>query len=662
MKQVRLLIPGIFLAALLSGCGTSSPVVATVGNEKITLQDFEHNYAKNNGGWTNGVSSSLDDRKHFLDLLVKFRLKVDEAKDQGLLHDSAVTGEMDQYRVTVSQSYMLEKELIAPRVKEMYQHKLEEIHAAHIFFRLPQNPTPADTLAAYNKALKALGLLSKISFDTVAREYSEDPQNAPHGGDIGWIVPGRVPEALENAIYALKEGEYSKTPVRSPYGYHLLKVLKREPAKGGIRISHILKRFSRDLSDSAAVRDTIWQIYDKLKHGGNFADLAKKYSDDSPSKEHGGDIGFYERESLRPEIANYLFELPLDSISTPYRQPYGYHIFEITGRRPVAPFSDMEKDLRAQYQQQFYQQDYAQYVADLKHQYGIVVDSAVATRLRVSFDSTKTPSTAGWSDTLSTDFLAKTLFKCSEKPFTVKDFVESVATGTDLREMPLRPSNVDVMIDHVTEAKALKEHALSAINRYPELKSLMDEYLDGILLYRIEQDEVWKKVVVNDSLLRVYYDTTKEKYRWPNRVNFAEIFVTSDSAKNAVQWKLAYDEDFLSVAEEYTARPGYRDKLGIWGLQPYDLNELSQRASKMAVDSISDFFQSQGGWSIIKVLAKDSSRVKTFEEAGPELASTYQEQASKIRELQWLDGLKQKYGVTVNDSLLSQAFKKKPVE
>ncbi len=661
MKYAQLLLLGIILTAL-GGCGTSSPVVATVGKEKITLEDFENDYAKNNGGWAISVASSLEDRQRFLDLLVKFRLKVEEAKDRGLLRDSSVTGELDSYRLTVSQSYMLEKELIEPHVKEMYDRKLEDVHVAHIFLRLPQAPTPADTLAAYAKAMKVISLLPTVNFDTLAREYSEDPQTASIGGDLGWIIAGRFPEDMVTATYALKEGEYSRVPVRSPFGYHVLKVLQREPAKGAIRISHILKRFSRDLSDTAAVRDSTWQIYKALKHGAKFAELAQKFSDDPPSKERGGDVGFYERENLRPDIANFLFALRSDSISTPYRQPYGYHIFMITGRRAVAPFSEMEKDLRSEYQQRNYQQDYARYVESLEHEYGIVVDTSVETKLRESVDTTKTPSTPGWSDTLSSNLLSETLFTFAAKPFTVKNFVEEVEASSELKEMSLRPSGITVMVNHLTEASALKERAQTATDRYPQLKSLMNEYLDGILLYRIEQDEVWKKVVVNDSLLRIYYDTTKEKYRWPNRVNFAEIFVTNDSAKKAVEWKLAYDEDFLSVAEEYTARPGYRDKLGIWGLQPYDLNELSQKASKMPVDSISGFFKSQNGWSIIKVLSKDSSHVKTFEEAGPELASSYQEQASKIREEEWLDSLRQKYGVTLNSTLLAQAFKKKPIE
>ncbi|HEY6950778.1 MAG TPA: peptidylprolyl isomerase [Bacteroidota bacterium] len=662
MKRMQNWLVIGFLGTLLGGCGTSSPVVATIGNEKITLEDFENSYAKNNGGWTASLSSTPEDRQRFLDLLVKFRLKVEEAKDRGLANDSSVRSELDEYRLSVAQSYMIEKELINPHVKEMYDHKCEEIHAAHIFFRLPQNPTPADTLAAYNSAMKVISLLPKVSFDSLASEYSQDPQTAQHGGDVGWIIPTRIARDIENAAYSMKEGEISRTPVRSPFGYHILRILKRQPAKGGIRLSHILKRFARDLSDTAAVRDTMWLIYNQIKSGTTLGDLAKKFSDDPTSNQRGGDIGYYEREALRPDIVNLLFNLPVDSITTPYRQPYGYHIFEVTGRRPLAPFTEVEKDLRTEYQQRFYQQDYADFVKNLRRQYGVTINDAVRSELRTSFDTTKTPTTAGWSDTLSSGLLHKTLLTCAGKNRTVKDFVSDVAGIADFNNTGLRPSNVDAMVERVAGDLALKAHALAALDRYPELKSLMDEYLDGILLYRIEQDEVWKKIAVNDSLLRGFYDTTKEKYRWPDRVNFAEIFVLADSAKKAVQWKLAYGEDFLSVAEEYTSRPGYREKLGIWGLQPYDLNALSQRASKMPVDSVSEFFQYENGWSIIKVVAKDSSRVKSFDEAGPELASAYQEQASKVREQEWIDSLRKKYGVTLNTAVLAEAFKKRTVE
>ncbi len=662
MKYLHWYLLGFLVIATLGGCGSSNPIVATVGNEKITLQDFENDYAKNNGGWTSGVSSSLADRQHFLDLLVNFRLKVEAAKAQGLLNDSSVLSELNSYQLSVSRTYILEKELIVPHLKEMYDHKLEDLEVAHIFIRMPQNPKPADTVTAYEKAMKVISRIPKVPFDTLAKEYSDDKQTANNGGFIGWLAPGRIPGDMESAIYGLKAGQTSPVPFRSPYGYHIFKVVTREPAKGSLRIRHIMKRFNKEMSDTTAVRDTVWQLYREIKHGASFDSLARLYSDDIPTRERGGDLGFYSRENIRPNLAEVIFNLPVDSVSEPLYQPYGYHIFEVTDRKPVPSYSETEKDLRSLYQQMFYKQDYQKYIDHLRPLYPVVIDSPVVRELETSLDTTKSTGSAGWSDTLSPQMLAKTLLTCTGKPCTVKDFVDVVESNSGLKGTPLKKVNIPGLVDRVADEKILDADAATAVDRYPELKQLMDEYLDGILLYRIEQEEVWKKITTNDSLMRIFYDSTKSKYRWPERVNFAEVFVTSDSVKKEVQRKLDGGADFPSIAEEFTARPGYREKQGIWGLQPYDLNELAQKASKMPIDSVSGFFPYESGWSMIKVLGRDSSHVKTFEEAGPELASAYQEQASKIREQQWLESLRKKFGVTVNDALLSDAFKKKPSE
>ncbi len=662
MKSTLIVLVFALLSFIAGGCGSSSPVVATVGAEKITLKDFEDSYAKNNGGWSSAIGSSQADRERFLDLLVKFRLKVLEGKNQGLARDSAVMAELETYRLSVAQSYTLEKELIAPRIRQMYDHRAEEIHGAHILIRVTLNAPPADTVAAYDKAMKAISLVATAGFDSAARAYSDDTQSAKLGGDIGWIIPGRAYPQFEEAIYSLREGDYTRIPVRTPFGYHIIKCIKRQPAAGAVRISHILRRFSPDMKDSAAVADTVRRLYDRLRHGADFAALAVQSSEDPGSSQRGGDIGYYERERLRPDIVNLLFDLPTDSIPPPYRQPYGYHIFKVTGHRPLASFGEMEKDLRSEYQQSRYQNDLLQYTAGLTRLYNLSISQPVKNELRVSFDTTTTPNDSAWSEKIPASLFPKTLFSCTGSTFSVRDFVDSVGTEMDFRATLLKPANVDAMIDRLATACVLRVHALKAVDRFPDLKTLLDEYLDGILLYRIEQDEVWKKVVVNDSLLRIFYDTTKVNYRWPNRVNFAEIFVTTDSAKSEAEKKLASGEDFLTVAEEYTARPGYRDKLGIWGFQPYNLNDLTVKAGSLEVGSITGFFNEQGGWSNIKVIAKDSAHTKTFEEAGPELASAYQEQASKIREEQWIESLKRKYGVLLHNDLLPEAFKRKRVE
>jgi parvulin-like peptidyl-prolyl isomerase len=168
--------------------------------------------------------------------------------------------------------------------------------------------------------------------------------------------------------------------------------------------------------------------------------------------------------------------------------------------------------------------------------------------------------------------------------------------------------------------------------------------------------------MVNDSLLKEYYNVHKGEYRWPERVKFVEIFTLADSTAKAAYKKVQHGKDFLDVAQEYTNRSGYQEKKGMWGFQPFDLNDLSRKASTMAIDSMSVPFRYESGWSIIKTLAKDSAHVKSFEDATPEVASGYQEAASKKREQDWIEALKKKYPVTINKEVLTEAFKRKRVE
>ena len=652
------IIPILFLF----GCGASNPTIATIGDEKITLNYFEDNYAKNNGGWDTSAISSIEERQRFLDLLIKFRLKVKEARARGLEKDSDIVNEMKTYNTSVAQSYIIEKEVIEPGLQKLYDRKTDEVRASHILFRLTPKASPQDTLKAYERAMNTLAQIPHVPFDTLASKYSEDWSVKANYGDLGFFSGGKMVPEFEDACYSLRPGEYTKTPIRTQFGYHIIKVTARQPNPGSVRISHILLRFNEDLTDTAAVRDTVWMIYRKLKSGASFTELMQKYSQDPRSVTNNGDIGFYDRDRLPQNVADMFYKMKIDSISEPMRFNYGFHIFKLTEKKALPSFAEMQKDLKEPYKQVRYQHEYNQYVQGLKAQYHVSIDSSVVRKLISSLDTTKISGSEEWKDTLSAEMLKMTLIHRTGNPFTVHDFVENVLTTNDFKNYILTPDNIWLLTNKLLDVAALEEHAWHTTERYPILAKLLKEYEEGILLYRVEQDEVWKKVAVNDSLLKEYYNAHKEEYRWPERVNFAEIFTVADSTAKAAYWKVQYGENFLDVAQEYTNRPGYQEKKGVWGFQPFASNDLSRKASTMAVDSVSEPFQYESGWSIIKTLAKDSAHVKSFEDATPETASGYQEIAIKQREQDWVETLKKKYPVTLNKEALTEAFKRKRVE
>jgi peptidyl-prolyl cis-trans isomerase SurA len=645
---------------LLAGCAGSGPaVVATIGKEPLTLEDFEASYAKNNGGWDKGVASTQAEREHFLDLLVKFRLKVMEATKRGLLADSSIQSEMDGYKIAVATSYMLEKEIVDPHIKELYARSADEIHASHILIKLDPNALPADTIEAYKRAMKIIALIPTTRFDTLAARFSEEPNAAVSKGDLGIFTTGRMVPEFEDACYQLKPGQYTLVPIRSQFGYHIIKVLERQPNRGAVHIAHIMWRFNGP--DTLAVRDSIQMVYQLLKSGMDFGAAAKKYSQDPASSQKGGDLSFFDRGKIPQFIENVLFTTPVDSVAEPMQLSYGYHIFKILGYSGIQPFEQAEKDIRQHYQQTRYNLDYEIYIRNLKTRYRLYFDEVMVDRLAHSFDTTSTPSVPTWSDTLKSAFKTKVLFLCEDKPYTINDFVQHVDGSGEFKSLFLYPKNVRHMVDRMAEAKIVEENARLVPQRYPAFSNLLKEYQDGILLYRIEQDEIWKKIVVNDSLLKVFHSENADKYRWPERVSFSEVYVTTDSLMSLAYNEIKSGKNFNEVAERYTMRPGYKEKKGVWELTPVETNDASRRAFSTPVDSTSVPFQYATGWAIVKVIAKDSAHAKTFAEATPELLSAYQEQASKIREEQWLTELRNRYPIVVRKEALSEAFKRKPV-
>jgi len=648
----------ISLLLFLWGCGASNPTVATIGNDKYTLKEFENDYLKNDGSWEQCQSSSLEDRQKFLDLMVNYRLKVKDAYDKGILQDPELQKELTLYRSSVAQSYVLEKELVAPAVHRMYDRRKEMIRAGHILIRVPANASPEDTLEAYERAMKVIAEVPNRPFDSLARQYSQDMSVVKNNGDLGYFTSGRMIAEFEDACYALKAGEYTKTPVRSQFGYHIIKVTDRKPNDGSVSIAHIVLEINPSL-DSAQVCDSIWTIYREIKNGLPFDSAAARYSMDNYTKDNGGYLGEYTRDRLPTSLGDVLFNTKVDSVTEPVGFYYGYHLFKVKGIKPIPPFDELEKDLRTQYQQTRFNYDRQLLFEKLNKQYVVEVDEAVLGELMFAFDSTKTPAFEDWKDTLTTELLKKTLIKTNAGQYSVEDVVDRISNSQEMSNMPLTSSNVEKMVRKIAETAGFDQYALSRIPAYPELEKLLRDYQDGIVLYRAEQEEVWNTITVNDSLLREFYEPRKENYRWPNRVNFAEIFVLSDSVAKATYDKIRKGEDFLELAEKTTMRAGYKEKKGEWGFLPYNANPLSERAARMAVDSVSEPFKYQSGWSIIKTLAFDSARVKTFEEATPELIGAYQDYAAeKLRE-EWVKDLRQKYSVTENTDVLREAFKKK---
>src|SRR5205085_1724175 len=124
-------------------------------------------------------------------------------------------------------------------------------------------------------------VLAGEDFGTLAVQFSEDPSAKSNKGNLGFFTALQMVYAFENAAYNTKPGEVSM-PIRTKFGYHLVKVESRRPSIGEVEVAHIMIRTSESADEKA--KNTIFDIYDKLRAGESWDELCKQYSEDNATK------------------------------------------------------------------------------------------------------------------------------------------------------------------------------------------------------------------------------------------------------------------------------------------------------------------------------------------------------------------------------------------
>jgi len=256
-----LLLLSVFLISGLSA--QKDPVLFTVEKTPVHLSEFEYIYNKTNGDKADYSKNSLEE---YLDLYVKFKLKVQRAKDMKLDTIKTLQDELAGYRRQLANTYLVDKEVTEKLVKEAYDRTSEDVEISHIMAQLSANPSPADTLQAFQKIHAALAKLKGgAKFEDIAKSDSEDTYSKPNGGRLGFFA-AMFREGfyeMESAAYNLKVGAFSN-PIRTAVGYHIVRLDSKRPARGEVEVAHILIRNAKDAKDNSP-KTKIDNLYKELQ-------------------------------------------------------------------------------------------------------------------------------------------------------------------------------------------------------------------------------------------------------------------------------------------------------------------------------------------------------------------------------------------------------------
>ena len=222
------------------------------------------------------------------------------------------------------------------------QEVQDEFEVAHILIRVPEDTSPEKLEKLKNKAEEASKQIqSGKNFIQVSAAFSETP-NALEGGNLGWKKDSDLPILFVDALKKVEVGKL--TPIlRSPNGFHILKLINKKGSSNPILIEqiharHILIKLSEIISENE-VRQKLIGIRERLESGMKFEDMAKQYSED-PSANNGGDIGWINPGDTVPEFEKIMKQLNINQISEPIKTQFGWHLIQVLEKRS----QDMSKE------------------------------------------------------------------------------------------------------------------------------------------------------------------------------------------------------------------------------------------------------------------------------------------------------------------------------
>jgi len=213
---------------------------------------------------------------------------------------------------------------------------------AHILVALPEGATPEQIAIGQQKidGIKSLLDRGEMDFAAAAVRYSDSP-NALEGGNLGWRTLDEVPVAFANAIRSMSPGEVIG-PIRGPSGFQLLQLVDvRESAGAGPTVTqynarHILVRPAEGPAGDSEARARIETLRARIAGGADFQAVAQESSDDTLSREDGGDLGWFTEDEFGPEFGGQVAALEDGQVSAPFRTQAGWHIVQRVGSRQAS--------------------------------------------------------------------------------------------------------------------------------------------------------------------------------------------------------------------------------------------------------------------------------------------------------------------------------------
>jgi len=647
MKQVSLLFGLLFFSFSLLGQNQNDEALFTISDESIPVSEFLYIYKKNLGENADFSKKSL---KEYLDLYMKFKLKVKKAKSMNLDTFSSFKREMKGYREQLAKSYLVDKEVNEKLIKEAYDRMQKDLKVSIILISDNTDESKAESKIknVYDK------LKNGMSFSSLAREYSDDKYSNKIGGNLGWIT-ALLPNGfydLENVIYRLKKGEYSK-PFKTKYGYIIAQLNDERPARGEIEASHILIREKVKGKKIKNVVGKIDSIYNLLESGSNFVQLARKYSMDNKTAMKGGYLGFFGINKYESKFEDVAFSLKQNNeYSKPFKSSIGWHIIKRMSKPGIKSYDKSKRSLSNKINKnERYEIARKSLIKRIKDKAGYTENTQ---SLNVFIDLVdKSFYTFKWKAPKYIDGLVSSI---GDDKYYLKDFVNYCKKNQRTRLKFSKKSPLDVSIksmfaDFIND-NCIRYEEKHLEEKYPDFKFLMKEYTEGNLLFEVMEKEVWNKASKDTTGLKEFYSNNRQKYKWNRRAELFEYTIHSDNEK-LIKKILKYSKK--KSHKKLIKKFNKKESVITFTINKFEENdkELEGIAFKKGARTEPYFDKAKKIVTFKKINDILPETLKTIDDAKGYIIADYQE----YLEERWIKSLEKEFPVNLNEEAFNKIVK-----
>jgi peptidyl-prolyl cis-trans isomerase SurA len=626
----------------------SAQTIFHYGNDSVSVKEFLKAYNKNK---TNQRTEKAF--KDYLNLYIASRLKIKEAKERGYDTLPQMVSDLDNLRQQILPNYLNDKEATNKLVDEAFSRSQKDIHLAHIFISFQQNGI-VDSIAALKKLADVQEKLkSGADFSSVAKQYSDDPSAKTNGGDLDWITVFNLPYALENLAYSTPVGKVSQV-YKSKAGYHIFKNIAERKDPGRIKAAQILIAFPPNANDAlkAADKKLADSLYQRLLKGDDFGVLASKFSNDVVSAAANGQMMEFGIGEYDPVFEQTVLSLQKNAISKPFLTSHGYHIVKLL--RKISPISKTDAKAMETLRSKVEQSDR---IATTK--------TALANKILkdAGFKKEVINNAELWDFSDSVLNYTKpnrpvhltgatNLLQIGNKNFLAADWISYAQTfrykndGSGIKPYPQ-------LWDEFVQAMALNYYQNNLEKYSEEFRDQINEFKDGNLFFEIMQREVWGPAQTDSTALVNYFEKNRSKYNWKPSVD-AVIFYANDMATA----KTFTSELKKSPSTWHSIVGNYAEKIAADSSR-FEIEQIpnpTRQALRPGTITDPQLNKADNTASFAYIIRNyNKTEPRNFADARGLVINDYQIELEK----NWVDQLKKKYPVVINEKVLNDLIREK---